>query len=100
MKRVIAVLDKNKDGKISFAEFIEGLSYLSASGVINWNRYHNFLGVEEDKLKFAFKIYDMNDDGFITNGELFTVRTSWKIGIFRNLLNNNGRGHLGLSSRD
>ena len=28
---------------------------------------------EEHKLKFAFKIYDIDEDGFITNGELFTV---------------------------
>jgi len=61
VKRVIAVLDKNKDGKISFAEFIQGLSSLSAAGG------------DEEKLKFAFKIYDINEDGYITNGELFTV---------------------------
>lgn len=24
-------------------------------------------------MKFAFKIYDIDEDGFITNGELFTV---------------------------
>jgi len=30
-------------------------------------------GGDEEKLRFAFKIYDMNEDGFITNGELFTV---------------------------
>jgi serine/threonine-protein phosphatase 2B regulatory subunit len=28
---------------------------------------------EEKKLRFAFKIYDLDEDGFITNGELFTV---------------------------
>jgi Ca2+-binding EF-hand superfamily protein len=28
---------------------------------------------EEKKLKFAFKIYDIDEDGYITNGELFTV---------------------------
>lgn len=28
---------------------------------------------EEHKLRFAFKIYDIDEDGFITNGELFTV---------------------------
>ena len=30
VKRVIAVLDKNKDGKISFLEFVQGLASLSA----------------------------------------------------------------------
>ena len=30
-------------------------------------------GEKEAKLKFAFKIYDMDRDGFITNAELFQV---------------------------
>lgn len=61
VKRVIDVLDKNKDGSISFLEFVQGLSSLSASSS------------KEEKLKFAFQIYDINNDGFISNGELFTV---------------------------
>ena len=61
MKRVIAVLDKNKDGNISFLEFVQGLNSLSSHAA------------EEDKLRFAFKIYDINDDGYISNGELFQV---------------------------
>jgi serine/threonine-protein phosphatase 2B regulatory subunit len=28
---------------------------------------------EEAKLKFAFKIYDIDEDGFISNGDLFQV---------------------------
>ena len=28
---------------------------------------------EEKKIEFAFKIYDIDEDGYITNGELFTV---------------------------
>jgi serine/threonine-protein phosphatase 2B regulatory subunit len=61
VKRVIAVLDKNKDGNISFLEFVQGLNSLSAGAD------------QEEKLKFAFQIYDINNDGFISNGELFTV---------------------------
>ena len=34
---------------------------------------NNFLGSDEEKLKFAFKIYDINGDGYISNGELFDV---------------------------
>ena len=30
VKRVIAVLDKNKDGSISFLEFVQGLASLSS----------------------------------------------------------------------
>lgn len=61
VKRVIAVLDKNKDGSISFLEFVQGLNSLSSSAS------------QEEKLRFAFQIYDINNDGFISNGELFTV---------------------------
>ena len=28
---------------------------------------------EEEKIKFAFKVYDMDEDGYISNGELFKV---------------------------
>ena len=61
VKRVIDVLDKNKDGSISFMEFVQGLSSLSATSS------------SDEKLRFAFQIYDINGDGFISNGELFTV---------------------------
>ena len=61
VKRVIAVLDKNKDGSISFLEFVQGLNSLSAGST------------QEEKLRFAFQIYDINGDGFVSNGELFTV---------------------------
>merc|ERR1712166_1220610 len=61
VKRVIDVLDKNKDGSISFLEFVQGLNSLSAGST------------QEEKLRFAFQIYDINSDGFISNGELFTV---------------------------
>ena len=60
VKRVISIFDKNKDGKISFSEFLSGLASLYGTD-------------EEHKLRFAFKIYDIDEDGFITNGELFTV---------------------------
>ena len=61
VKRVIAVLDRNNDGNISFLEFVQGLNSLSASAS------------QEEKLRFAFQIYDINNDGFISNGELFQV---------------------------
>ena len=61
MQRVISVLDKNKDGNISFLEFVQGLSSLSAGAS------------QEEKLRFTFEIYDINGDGYISNGELFKV---------------------------
>ena len=42
-------------------EFIRGCSLFS----VNCDK--------ESKLKFAFKVYDIDQDGFISNGELFQV---------------------------
>lgn len=60
VKRVISVFDKNQDGKISFFEFVMGLSALTD---YSYNRL--------EKLKFAFQVYDANGDGYISNGDLF-----------------------------
>jgi len=43
------------------SEFIQGVSQFSVKGD------------KESKLRFAFRIYDMDNDGFISNGELFQV---------------------------
>ncbi len=72
VKRVISIFDKNKDGKISFVEFINGLAALSTGAN------------ETDKLKFAFKVYDMDEDGFISNGDLFKTL---KLMVGNNLTN-------------
>ena len=45
VQRVISVFDKNNDGKISFFEFITGLSALAD------------FSSKEEKIKFAFQIY-------------------------------------------
>lgn len=42
-------------------EFVQGLNSLSAGAQ------------QEEKLRFAFQIYDIKNDGFISNGELFDV---------------------------
>ncbi|CAG0922351.1 unnamed protein product [Notodromas monacha] len=42
-------------------EFIQGVSQFSVKGD------------KESKLRFAFRIYDMDNDGFISNGELYRV---------------------------
>jgi len=44
-----------------FPEFIHGISQFSVKGD------------KESKLKFAFRLYDMDKDGYISNGELFQV---------------------------
>jgi serine/threonine-protein phosphatase 2B regulatory subunit len=61
VQRVIEIFDTDGNKEIDFQEFIEGISQFSVKGD------------KEQKLKFAFKIYDINQDGFISNGELFTV---------------------------
>eukprot|EP00382_Lankesteria_abbotti_P005208 CAMPEP_0113846466 /NCGR_PEP_ID=MMETSP0372-20130328/1322_1 /TAXON_ID=340204 /ORGANISM="Lankesteria abbotti" /LENGTH=177 /DNA_ID=CAMNT_0000815611 /DNA_START=50 /DNA_END=583 /DNA_ORIENTATION=+ /assembly_acc=CAM_ASM_000359 len=61
VRRVISIFDINSDGKVSFIEFLVGLAKLTA-------------GTDESqKTKFAFDIYDVNKDGHISNGELFSV---------------------------
>ncbi|KAI9296263.1 putative calcineurin protein [Neoconidiobolus thromboides FSU 785] len=59
--RLIDIFDEDNGGDVDFQEFINGVSTFSARGN------------KEEKLKFAFKVYDMDRDGFISNGELFLV---------------------------
>ncbi|CCU99790.1 unnamed protein product [Malassezia sympodialis ATCC 42132] len=48
-------------GTVDFQEFVHGLSVFTSQGS------------REEKLQFVFKVYDMDRDGFISNGELFIV---------------------------
>lgn len=59
IKRVLTVFDKDGDGKISFSEFINGLSKVSLD--------------ESSKVKFLFEVYDLDKDGFVSNGDLFNL---------------------------
>ena len=61
VQRILHVFDKNNDGKISYYEFIWGLSALTNDASI------------EEKQKIAFDIYDINKDGYISNGDLFNT---------------------------
>jgi serine/threonine-protein phosphatase 2B regulatory subunit len=58
-KRVISVLDTNKNNKISFVEFLVGVARLTAATD------------PELRVKFFFDLYDVNGDGYISNGDLF-----------------------------
>eukprot|EP00160_Parvularia_atlantis_P014695 Unigene3809_Nuclearia_a/m.11618 Unigene3809_Nuclearia_a/g.11618 ORF Unigene3809_Nuclearia_a/g.11618 Unigene3809_Nuclearia_a/m.11618 type:complete len:175 (-) Unigene3809_Nuclearia_a:86-610(-) len=60
-RRVISIFDEDGGGDVDFKEFVRGLSVFSQRGE------------KTDKLKFAFKVYDIDRDGYISNGELFTV---------------------------
>nr|XP_012803869.1 calcineurin subunit B type 2 [Jaculus jaculus] len=59
--RVIDIFDTDGNGEVDFHEFIVGASQFSVKGD------------EEQKLRFAFRIYDIDKDGYISNGELFQV---------------------------
>ncbi|KAJ1911992.1 Calcineurin subunit B [Tieghemiomyces parasiticus] len=59
--RLIAIFDEDGGGDVDFKEFITGLSAFSARGN------------KQEKLKFTFKVYDIDRDGYISNGELFLV---------------------------
>ncbi|XP_069995632.1 calcineurin subunit B type 2 isoform X3 [Penaeus vannamei] len=61
VQRVIDIFDADGNGEVDFKEFIQGMSQFSVKGD------------KESKLRFAFRIYDMDNDGYISNGELFQV---------------------------
>lgn len=58
---MIAIFDEDGGGDVDFQEFVSGLSAFSSKGN------------KEEKFRFAFKVYDIDRDGFISNGELFIV---------------------------
>jgi len=61
LRRMIAIFDEDGGGDVDFQEFVSGLSAFSSKGN------------KEEKLRFAFKVYDIDRDGYISNGELFIV---------------------------
>lgn len=59
--RLMDIFDKDGGGDVDFEEFIMGLSIFSSKAT------------DDAKLEFAFKVYDIDRDGLISNGELFLV---------------------------
>ena len=58
---ILDIFDEDSSGEVDFKEFLQGVSQFSVKGD------------RDAKLRFAFRIYDMDNDGFISNGELFQV---------------------------
>eukprot|EP00095_Tigriopus_kingsejongensis_P009743 maker-scaffold1553_size35894-snap-gene-0.9 protein:Tk09743 transcript:maker-scaffold1553_size35894-snap-gene-0.9-mRNA-1 annotation:"calcineurin subunit b isoform 1" len=73
LSRVVDVFDSDQSGEIDFKEFVIALSQFAA---VQDN--------SDSKLEFIFKIYDMDRDGYISNGELFKVL---KMMVGKNLTN-------------
>ncbi|KAJ3440203.1 protein phosphatase 3 regulatory subunit b alpha isoform type 1 [Anaeramoeba flamelloides] len=64
LERVISIIDKNNNQFIEFSELIHTLSIF----VVEEKK--------KERIDFVFKIYDLNGDGFISNGDLFLVLKS------------------------
>jgi serine/threonine-protein phosphatase 2B regulatory subunit len=58
---MIAIFDEDGGGDVDFQEFVSGFSAFSSKGN------------KEEKLRLAFRVYDIDRDGYISNGELFIV---------------------------
>ncbi|XP_059477008.1 frequenin-1-like [Neocloeon triangulifer] len=57
---VFRVFDENQDGSIEFAEFLRAMSVTSRGDI-------------DEKLHWAFKLYDLDNDGFITRDEMYNI---------------------------
>jgi serine/threonine-protein phosphatase 2B regulatory subunit len=79
--RMIAIFDDDGSGTVDFQEFIAGLSAFSSKGNKEEKlrcTFHFFTtfcvyATAVMLISVAFKVYDMDRDGFISNGELFLV---------------------------
>jgi len=65
VQRVISIFDVDENGTVSFVEFLLGLARLAAGSDSDEAKLQ--------KVRFAFEIYDVNKDGYISNGDLFQV---------------------------
>ncbi|EFA78978.1 calcium-binding EF-hand domain-containing protein [Heterostelium album PN500] len=63
LPRLIAIFDVNRNGQLNFAQFVNTLSVFHPNAD------------KIDKIKLLFKVYDINNDGFITKQEIQTVLT-------------------------
>ncbi|NXJ16306.1 EFCB1 protein, partial [Odontophorus gujanensis] len=60
MNRVFHTFDKDDDNCINVVEWVEGLSVF-------------LRGTLEERIKYCFKVYDLNGDGYISREEMFQM---------------------------
>ncbi|NWV84335.1 EFCB1 protein, partial [Dasyornis broadbenti] len=60
LDRVFSTFDRDNNGCITVVEWVEGLAVL-------------LRGTLEDKMKYCFKVYDLNGDGYISREEMFQM---------------------------
>jgi len=65
VNRVVSVFDADNSGEVDFKEFVKGLAMFAVKT--------EGLDQKQKKLRFMFNIYDIDNDGYISNGELFQV---------------------------
>lgn len=63
VNRVVHTFDIDKSGEVDFREFVSSLSVFAT---------HEAHG-KEQKYKFTFRVYDVDNDGFISNADLYHV---------------------------
>ncbi|XP_038076605.1 EF-hand calcium-binding domain-containing protein 1-like isoform X2 [Patiria miniata] len=63
LDRIVRVFDLDSDNYVNLSEWLQGLSVF-------------LKGTYEEKKQFCFKVYDLNDDGFITREEIFNLLKS------------------------
>lgn len=61
VSRAVSSIDKDSSGEIDFKEFIYAMSVFTG------------MRKSEQKSKFMFQMYDVDNDGFVSNGDLFNI---------------------------
>ncbi len=65
VNRVVHTFDIDKSGEVDFREFVSSLSVFAT--------HESSASGKEQKYKFTFRVYDVDNDGFISNADLYHV---------------------------